>query len=77
MTIRSSTRGAFAGAGTVGDGTKAEGCEPDQECQEDRGLGFPGESAEPPCRDDDGLGREPAEETADGHEEEDAEGRER
>src|SRR5207247_602658 len=120
MTIRSSTRGVFAGAGTVlgtvtvseattflpdgcpceeapvnigfgkaeprskaeggcqsGDGTKAEGCEPDHESEEDDGLGACRESAEDPSRDDDGFSRQPAEESAHGHEEEDAEGRER
>src|SRR5205807_10593689 len=120
MTIRSSTRGAFAGAGTVlgtvtvseattflpegcpceeapvnigfgkteprskaeggrqsGDGAQAEGGEPDNESEEDDGLGACRESAEDPGRDDDGLRRQPAEESAEGDEEEDAEGRER
>src|SRR5213592_4433513 len=120
MTIRSSTRGAFAGAGAVlgtvtvseattflpdgcpceeapvnisfgkteprskpegggqpGDRAQAQGCEPDHESEEDDGLGACRESAEDPSRDDDGLRPQATKESPEGHEEEDAKGRER
>ena len=63
--------------GQSGDGSEAEGGEGEQESEEDGRLGLCGEPAKNPRRDDERLCGEPAEETADGHEKEDAEGCER